>query len=269
MRIATIDGRDFRDTDTNGSVAIVNEEFAKQYFDGSDPVGKTFSERGTSTTRLIVGLVRDVAYSNVRDPMLPQVYLPLRETDDNGSLKPIGFTTLVVRTSNDDPMTMAETLRRAVSQFDPVFRVRTVYTQTGLVRAQAVRERLLAALGGFFAMVALLLAAIGLYGVLHYSVVQREREIGIRIALGAAGGNIARLVTIRVFAMVMAGSVVGLALGMASVRYVASLLYGVKGTDPGMLLGPTAVLLAAAGLASLPAVMRAVRIDPVVMLRAE
>jgi ABC-type antimicrobial peptide transport system permease subunit len=137
------------------------------------------------------------------------------------------------------------------------------------VRAQTIRERLLAMLAGFFAVVALLLAAIGLYGVLHYSVLQREREIGIRIALGAAAANIARLVTLRIMFMVVVGAVAGLVAGMASVRYVAALLYGVKGNDPLMLVAPTLVLLVAAFLAALPAVMRAVRIDPAEMLRAE
>jgi predicted permease len=276
MRIGMVDGRDFRDNDTEPSVVIVNEAFAKQYFNGRNPVGQSFDTRpgaGPSVHYEIVGLVKDVMYRNVREQVLPQVYVPLHHAAETGSaagaLQPMRDATIVVRTSNDDPMQMAEVLRRVVTQMDPEFRVSTVTTQMQLISNQTIRERLLAALGGFFAMVALLLAAIGLYGVLHYSVVQREREIGIRIALGAAAGNIARLVTIRVFAMVMAGSVVGLALGMASVRYVAALLYGVKGTDPGMLLGTTAVLLAAAGLASLPAVMRAVRIDPAVMLRAE
>ena len=134
---------------------------------------------------------------------------------------------------------------------------------------RTIRERLLASLARFFAGVALLLAAIGLYGVLSYSVLQRERELGTRIALGAQAGNIARLVTARVFAMVGAGAVSGLILGMASVRYVAALLYGVKGNDPTMLVVPALVLLFAALLAALPAVIRAVRIEPAIMLRAE
>lgn len=270
MRIATLDGRDFRDSDKNESVAIVNEEFAKQYFGGADPVGRTFSERGTSTTRQIIGLVRDAVYNDLRGPILPQAYLPMHETAAKGEgLKPIRWATLVVRTVDDDPMTMAETLRRAVSQFDPEFRVRIVHTQTGLVRAQTARERLLAMLAAFFAGVALLLAGIGLYGVLSYSVLQREREFGIRIAIGASLANIARLATMRVFAMVLAGAAAGLALGMVSVRYVATLLYGVKGNDPAMLIVPALVLLAVALLAALPAVVRAGRIDPAIMLRAE
>jgi ABC-type antimicrobial peptide transport system permease subunit len=121
----------------------------------------------------------------------------------------------------------------------------------------------------FFAVVALLLAGIGLYGVLDYSVVERRREIGIRMAIGAQAGDIARRVTAEAFGMVAVGAVVGFALGMASVPYLSSLLWEVRATDPGMLVLPWLTVLAATMLAALPAVIRAVRIDPVTMLRAE
>jgi ABC-type antimicrobial peptide transport system permease subunit len=124
-------------------------------------------------------------------------------------------------------------------------------------------------LGAFFGGIALLLAGIGLYGVLTYSVLQREREFGIRIAIGARVGSIARLLTTEVFAMVLVGAAVGWALGMASVRYVETLLFGVNGSDPSMLVLPALVIFASALLASLPAVTRAARIDPAIMLRAE
>ena len=132
-----------------------------------------------------------------------------------------------------------------------------------------VRERLLAMLAMFFAGVALLLAGVGLYGVLDYSVLQRRREIGIRMAIGAQPGGIARLVTVEVFSMVLVGALAGLALGMASARYIESLLYQVKTTDFDMLALPSLAILAAALLAALPAVIHAVRIDPVTALRAE
>jgi putative ABC transport system permease protein len=114
-----------------------------------------------------------------------------------------------------------------------------------------------------------LLAAIGLYGVLSYSVQQREREFGIRIAVGARIADIAWQATSRIFLMVMTGAVIGAALGIASVRYVETLLYGVKGSDPIMLTGPALVLLAIALLSALPVIVRASRIDPKIMLRAE
>jgi putative ABC transport system permease protein len=156
-----------------------------------------------------------------------------------------------------------------MAQSDSAFRVSTVSTQVALIQAQTIRERLLANLAVFFAGVALLLAAIGLYGVLNYSVMRREREIGIRVAVGARAENIAWLVTTRVSAMVILGALAGLIVALGSERYVATLLYRVKATDPSILMFPMAILLTAALLAVLPAVHRAVTIDPSVMLRAE
>ena len=224
---------------------------------------------GTKDPVAVVGVVGDARYQSVREAAVPVFYLPYQAVDEKGVSVPIRNGILTVRRNVDEPEVLAQTLRRTVVKGQPQFRVSTVRTQTELIAAQTIRERLLATLAPFFGGVALLLAAIGLYGVLHYSVLQREKEIGIRIAVGAQAGNIARLVTTRVFAMVIVGAVVGLGLGAASVRFVTRLLYGVKGTDLSMLLLPAIVLLAAAGLAALPAVMRAVRIDPATMVRAE
>jgi ABC-type antimicrobial peptide transport system permease subunit len=132
-----------------------------------------------------------------------------------------------------------------------------------------VRERLLATLGLFFAVVALLLAGVGLYGVLHYSVLQRRREIGIRIAVGAQAGGIARLVTMEVFSMVLLGAAAGVGLGMVSVRFIESLFYQVKATDLQILALPSLAILAGALLAALRPIINAVRTHPVTMLRAE
>jgi ABC-type antimicrobial peptide transport system permease subunit len=121
----------------------------------------------------------------------------------------------------------------------------------------------------FFAMVALLLAGIGLYGALDYLVLQRRREIGIRMAIGAPAGDIARRVTADIFLMVLVGAAAGITAGMASVRYIQSLLYQVKLGDPSMLLVPSAAILGTALLAAVPAVVHAVRIDLVSMLRSE
>jgi ABC-type antimicrobial peptide transport system permease subunit len=138
-----------------------------------------------------------------------------------------------------------------------------------LVQAQTVRERLLAMLALFFAVVSLLLAGVGLYGVLDYSVLQRRKEIGIRRAIGAQAGGIARLVAVDVLSMVCAGGLAGLALGLVSVRYIEALFYQVKATDPLMLALPSLIVFAVALVAALPAVIHAVRIDPVSMLRSE
>jgi ABC-type antimicrobial peptide transport system permease subunit len=121
----------------------------------------------------------------------------------------------------------------------------------------------------FFAAVALLLASIGLYGVFNYSVLQRRREIGIRIAVGASPGNIMRCVISGIFAMVLAGGLIGIGLGLAAARYIDTLLYHVKPTAPGVVLLPSLVILVAAVVASITPVLRAVRLDPVATLRVE
>jgi ABC-type antimicrobial peptide transport system permease subunit len=189
--------------------------------------------------------------------------------DASGALQPVRDGTFIVRTSSSNPLALESTLRREVSRARQGFRVSNIGTQAEINRSQTVRERLLAMLALFFAMVALLLAGVGLYGVLDYSVLQRRREIGIRMAIGAQAGEIARRVTVDVFAMVLAGALAGLALGMASVRYIATLLYQVQATDLTMLVVPSLIIFTTALLAAVPAVIRAVRIDPVAMLRSE
>ncbi|SPF50960.1 conserved membrane hypothetical protein [Candidatus Sulfopaludibacter sp. SbA4] len=268
MKIPLVDGRDFRAGDVHPSVAIVNEAFAKRYFGGENPVGKSFGNGGSRRLE-IVGLVRDARYVDIRGPMAPVAYIPFPSKDAKGGLRPRRFATFIVRTSSANPLALASTLRREVPRARPEFRVSNIGTQEELVRAQTVRERLLAMLALFFAAVALLLAGIGLYGVLDYSVLQRRREIGIRMAIGAQAGDIARRVTADVLSMVVLGAAAGLALGMVSVRSIEALLYQVKATDLAMLALPSVTMLAAALLAALPAVVHAVRIDPVAALRSE
>jgi len=213
--------------------------------------------------------VRDAPYRSMREPILPSVYVPIHRIDAQGVLRPMRDATFMVRTSNANPLALASILRYEVPRAQSEFRVNNIRTQAELVRAQTLRERLLAMLGLFFAGVALLLAAVGLYGVLDYSVLQRRREIGIRMAIGAQAGSITRLVTVEVFSMVLVGAMAGLALGIASVRYIEALLYQVKPGDPALLAFPMLTILAAALLAALPAVFHAVRIDPAAMLRSE
>jgi predicted permease len=189
--------------------------------------------------------------------------------DNKGAGKTIDRGTFIVRTSGSNPLALSSILRREVPRAWSEFRVSNIRTQAEINQALTVRERLLATLALFFAVVALLLAGVGLYGVLDYSVLQRRREIGIRMAVGAQAGKVARLVTVDVFSMVLVGALVGLALGIVSARSIETLLYQVKATDLVMLALPLLTILAAALLASLPAVIRAVRIDPVTMLRFE
>jgi len=223
-------------------------------------LGQTFDRTFGMTRYQVVGLVRDAPYRNLREAMLPSVYVPLQ---------PMRTASFLVRTSSANPLALASSLRREVPVARPELRVSNIRTQEELVRAQTIRERLLAMLGLFFAGVALLLAGVGLAGVLDYSVVQRRREIGIRLAIGAPSGEIARRVGGRAFAMVLGGGAAGLGMSMASVRFIDTLFYEVKATDPAMLALPWMAMLAAASLAAAPAVIRATRIDPVTALRAE
>jgi len=273
MRIPFLGGRDFRAADANPNVAIVNQAFAKQYFDGENPIGKSFERVEPSRGRArieIVGFIRDArSRDNMRAPIRPTAYIPFQSIDAQGAFQPMARGTFVVRTSSANPLALASILRQEVPRARSEFRVSNIRAQTEINQSSTVRERLLAMLALFFAVVALLLAGIGLYGVLDYSVVQRRREIGIRMAVGAQASDIARRVTLDVFAMVAMGAVAGVALGMASTRYIESLLYDVKSTDLAMLALPALTLMAAALLAAVPPVIHAVRIDPVQMLRSE
>jgi predicted lysophospholipase L1 biosynthesis ABC-type transport system permease subunit len=271
MKIPIIDGRDFRQEDTQPKVVIVNEAFARYYFDGQNPVGRSI-ETVAWNKRIraeIVGYVRDARYRNMREAIRPTLYVPMRNVGNDGKLKMKDWSTFIVRTTGDNPSALAPALRRLVKDTRSQFRVGDVRLQAELVRNQTLRERLLALLSGFFAAVALILAAVGLYGVLNYAVLQRRREIGIRRALGAQAGDVAWRVTAEVFAMLIVGSAAGLGTGIACEQYLEKLLYQVKATDLMMLAVPLLTIFAAALLAALPPVIHAVRIDPAAMLRAE
>jgi putative ABC transport system permease protein len=271
MKIPLIDGRDFRQGETFPNVAIVNEAFARFYFNGENPVGKSFEKMHSRTrpvTVAIIGYIPDVRYSDMREPIRPTIYVPFRRLDEDSVLESPQRGSFIVRTAGD-PLQLASMLRHAVTVARPELRVSNIRTQAELVRMHTIRERLLAMLSLFFAVVALLLAGIGLYGVLDYSVARRRREIGIRIAVGAPAGRIVRDVLSDVVSMVVIGAVVGLGLGVASERYIESLLYEVRATDLTMLLVPVLALLTVAVLASFPPAIRAVRTDPVTTIRVE
>jgi predicted permease len=273
MRIPLLDGRDFRPGDVNPAVAIVNQAFARQYFNGENPIGKSFERVDPAAGRSrfqIVGFIRDArSRDQLRLAIRPTVYVPFPSVDNSGALRPVSRGTFVVRSSGSNPITLAAILRKEVANARPGFRVQDLHTQVELDQTDTVRERLLAMLATFFGGVALLLAGVGMYGVLDYFVIQRRREIGIRIAIGARSADIVRRVSVEGFVMVLLGAVAGLAIGMVTARYVQSILFGVRLTDASILALPALAILAAAVLAALPAVIRAARTDPVKMLRAE
>lgn len=261
MKIPLLDGRDFRRSDLAPGAAIVNRAFAKEYFHGEDPVGKSF-DRGKERFQ-VVGMAADARYRNMREPITPTAYSPIQ------SAAPRSGATFLVRTASPNSMSLAPLLRREVTRARSEFRVSNVQTQLQINQAQTVRERLLAMLALFFAGVAILLAGIGLYGVIDYSVLQRRRELGIRIAVGASTSDIVRRVTVGIFSVVLLGAILGAGAGFMLQPYVKSLLYEVTPFDLRALVIPSLTIALAVLLAAVPGVIRAVRIDPVQMLRAE
>jgi predicted permease len=265
MRIPLLAGRDLAATDRTHdepSAVVVNEAFARSFYDGANPVGRRFDRLGHDNTPLaqeIVGLVRDAKYNDLREPVKPTVYVRIRGL--HGS-------TMQVRTAGD-PIAVASVLRRQFPRLHPTVRVTEINLQSALVANTLVRERLVALLSAFFGLVVLVLAAVGLYGVLSYAVVQRTPEIGVRMALGATSRRVVRLVVREVSLATTVGLVTGAAAGIALARFVTSLLFEVKPTDIASFVWPLVALAVAAAAAAIPPALRATRVDPVVALRYE
>jgi predicted permease len=271
MKIPLLDGRPFNRTDTFPGVAIVNETFARRYFEGQNPIGRTLDtnvERKRVTVQ-IVGIAGDARYTGLRRNIPATVYVPFQGLNADGSAHPPERATFIVRTKAAAPLSLASQLRQEVRRAQPDFRVAAIRTQDELIHAQSIRERLLSTLSIFFGAVALGLAGVGLYGVLNYAVIQRRHELGIRAALGARVWELARRVSVPLLTMVVTGTVVGLALGIATARYVSSLLFMVRATDLSMLIWPCMAMIAASFIASLQPIMRAIHIQPASLLRME
>jgi predicted permease len=269
MKIPLVSGRDFRPEDTSPGAAIVNETFVKTFFPGQDPIGRTFERGANQPLNKIFGVTPDVPDHDLREPNRAVFYVPLNEIDEKSTPRAIDFATFTIHTDAKNPLALADTLRQIIANRHNGLRVSNVTTQLDLVRDQTIRERLLATLAAFFAAVALLLAGIGLYAVLNYSVLQRRREIGIRMAIGSSRSGIVRIVTLDVFLMIALGGVAGVALGFGAARSVASLFYQVKASDAEMIALPVCAILLTALVATLPAVFRALNTDPTEILRAE
>jgi predicted permease len=269
MKIPLVSGRDFRPEDTSPGAAIVNETFANTFFPGQDPIGRTFERGANQPLNKIVGVTPDIPDHDLREPNRAVFYVPFAGIDDKSAPTVVAFATFALHTDAKDPLALANSLRQFIAERHNGFRVSNITTQLDLVRDQTIRERLIAMLAAFFAAVALLLAGIGLYAVLNYSVLQRRREIGIRMAIGSTRAGIVRIVTLDVFQMIALGGCAGVALGFGAARYVGSLFYQVKATDADMIALPAFAILLTALVATLPSVLRALRTDPTEILRAE
>jgi predicted permease len=259
-------GRDIDDRDTQGAlqVALVNEAYARKFLPGRNPIGETvtFSEM---SPRTIIGLVRDTVYISVRDGVRPTVYVPLAQPDAVGR-GPAPTVNISVRSSDGSPGVLAPGIAAALTAVDRNLAL-TFRPLQDRIDATLTRERLVALLAGFFGALALLLAALGLYGVTSYAVTRRRAEIGIRMALGAEPAGVLRLVLVRVFTLVALGVIIGTAVSLWSSQFIASLLYELQPRD-GVTLVTAALTLAAVGAIAgwLPA-HRASRISPTEVLR--
>lgn len=267
MGIALMMGREFTRADAAGGpkVAIVNQAFVKKFNLGDTPIGKRLGQGGGDPAKLpieIVGVVQDAKYSEVKQVIPPQYFLPYRQEQR------LGYGNFYVRTAIP-PEQMLSTIPAVMRKLDaslPLGDVKTMETQ---VRENVAEDRVISTLSFAFAVLATVLAAVGLYGVLAYTVAQRTREFGLRMALGADGGDVRGLVMNQVIRMAIVGGVIGLAAAIGIGRVAKSLLFEMTGYDPLVLTGATiALAVVAIGAGLLPA-LRASRIDPMTALRYE
>ena len=262
LRVPLLRGRDFTDRDDLPSphVAIVNDTFARTVFPNEDPIGKRIITPDTGPLS-IVGVVGDTKHLSATEPAQPQLYVTHYQF-------PLMFTGLVARTSGP-PMSVANDVRKAIWSVDkdqPMWATRGL---EDVVAASLGQPMFLATLLGVFAGVALLLAGVGIYGVMSYAVAQRTHEIGIRLALGASGPRVLREVVARAARLTAAAIIIGLAIAIASGRFVATVLFGVRPSDPVTLAGAASVLAIVSLAACYLPARRASRVDPVIALAEE
>jgi putative ABC transport system permease protein len=269
LRTPLLEGRNFGSNDTTGSmkVALVNEAFARKFFPGMEPVGKSFRRHegraGVPPTVIqIVGLVKDATYESLREKTPPQSYFPIAqipEGDDSEFFE--------LRTGNR-PSSLLPEVQNVVAQVNKGIALE-FHSLAAQVDDSLVQERLLATLSTFFGGLALLLAMVGLYGAVSYGVTQRRGEFGLRIALGAAPGSILRLVMRDVAVMLAGGAVAGVAMSLFAVRMVQKFLFGLTPVDPTTFVAAVTLLAAVAVLAGYLPARRAMGVDPMVALRYE
>jgi predicted permease len=268
MGTSLLAGRDFDARDTAGApkVAVANEAFAKRFFEGRNPVGHTFRVEGEAgkPDRIyqIVGLVRNTKYYELREEFIPIAFLPMAQDENPGN----GMT-LVVRTVGR-PQDTIRTLKSAVAAVNPGF-VLEFHVMTVQIEESLLRDRLMAVLAGAFGLLASVLAAIGLYGVIAYMVARRQNEIGVRMALGADRASVVRLVLREAMMLLAGGLVIGVGLALWAGRAAATLLFGLKPNDAATFVVASVLLAVVAAAAGYVPARRASGMDPMDALRVE
>ncbi len=264
LEIPLVEGRYFDERDGEGSqkVVVINQALARRFWPGESPIGRSIGfgcEEGLCRT--IVGVVGDVRQENLTDDLRPEIFLPYRQFPNRGM-------TLMVR-SDSDPAKLTAAIRAQVLAVDSSQPISNVKTLDEHISDSIAQPRLTMVLLGIFAALALVLATVGVYGVMSYAVAQRTREIGIRMALGAGKRDVLRLVIGQAAVMLVVGAGIGLAGAFALTRFMESLLFGVSATDPLTFAAITILLMGVALLASYIPARRAMRVDPMVALRYE
>lgn len=251
------------DTFDRPKVAIVNQRFVERFGLGGNPVGKRISQgQGGPLDIEIIGVVRDAKYNDVKAPIPAQLFLPRHQSDVLGTLS------FYVR-SSADPVALRAGIERVLGRLDPALPIMDLRTMRDVVREDLFVDRTMSVLGGSLAVLATLLASLGLYGVLSYNLAQRTREIGLRLALGAAPARLRGMVLREVATMAAIGGGLGLGTALLLGQLARSLLFGLAPTDPAVPLMAVAVLGAIAAVAGYWPARRASRVDPVVALRSE
>src|SRR5262245_7129017 len=257
-------GRDFTeyDDDKAARVAIINESFARRFWPGADPLGKQFKLGDDESPKLqVIGVAQDGKYTGLNESQWPFVYRPQWQYR-------VGATTMVVR-AEADPQKVISLLRRELQQLDPNLPLASARTLAERLSLALLPARIVASVLGGFGLVALLLAAIGLYGVMSYAVSKRTHEIGVRMALGAQRGDVLKLVMGQGMALTLIGVTIGLLAAIGLTGWMKSVLFGVSATDPLTYAGVAALLTLVALLACYVPARRATKVDPMVALRCE
>ncbi len=268
MQIPLRAGRDFTPLDREGQtlVAILNQELVREFFPHENPIGVRIRWAGDGVARwmTVIGVVGDVKHSGLNRPTDPAVYTPFSQSDEGWKR----FMTIAIRT-RDEPAGLIEEVKKQIWSVDGQIPVSDVHAMNDLIAVSLAQQRFNMLLLGLFAALALILAAVGIYGAMAYAVNQRRHEIGIRIALGARRSDVLRIVLGDGAKIALFGITSGIAGALVLTRLMASLLFEVKPTDPATFAG-VAILLALVALAAcyIPA-RRAMRVDPMVALRYE